>query len=205
MADPVLVPAQPAAPPATVDPHPLVPVIKDAIDDLAKSPPGPVADAKAANLTALIGVLGDVLANPAVGAAASSIFAALPVGVRAWVLIAAAGLALAGGGFSLGRYTAPGQLQAPAAASPIVAPAVSPSLKLYLIPGLDAKALASDPALAGFKVSVDPTTYAPGSKYPWAGQQVQLPAVAIIDGSGKVLDVRGPFSNAAELAALAKK
>ena len=111
MADPVLVPAQPTAPPATVDPHPLVPVIKDAIDDLAKSPPGPVADAKAANLTALIGVLGDVLANPAVGAAASSIFAALPVGARAWVLIAAAGLALAGGGFSLGRYTSPSPYQ----------------------------------------------------------------------------------------------
>jgi hypothetical protein len=94
----------------------------------------------------------------------------------------------------------------PVSPSPVVTPPslATTKLILYTTAALDAKKVAADPMLVRFVVTVDAKTYQAGDVYPFGGKNIPLPCAAVLDNTGKVLEVIA-FASAPELAVLAQK
>lgn len=99
-------------------------------------------------------------------------------------------------------------LKKPDPIGPPITPPITPTAQtnkivLYQTSAGEGTKLLTDPLLKGLPITVDATEYAKGMVYNFGGKEVAMPCAAVIDSTGKVLNVV-TFSTAADVAALVK-
>lgn len=110
------------------------------------------------------------------------------------IVMLAAGFGI--GGFGAGRGTAPIEktppvvVVAPVPGGDVIIPPTTKklSITLFTTAAVDAKKIATDPALTGYAITVDAKIYAEGSAYPVGNRTILLPCAIVLGNDGKAVD-----------------